>query len=156
MLFGKHKNIHCLPIIHLLCTSAFLPRSCCSAAKLCPTLCDPMDCSTPGSSVLHYLPEFAQIHVHCISDAIWPSHPLPTLLLLPPQSFPASGSFLMSGLSQLFPSGSQSMGASVSAPVLLMNIQDWFLSGLTGLISLQVKGTLKSLLQHHSSKVSIL
>ena len=44
---------------------------CCSGTKFCPTLCDPIDCSTPGSSVLHYLPEFAQIHVHYwISDAI--------------------------------------------------------------------------------------
>ena len=39
-------------------------------------LCDPMDCSTPGFPVLHYLPEFAQIHVHGVSDAIQPSHPL--------------------------------------------------------------------------------
>ena len=37
---------------------------CCSVAKSCPTLCDPMDCSTPGLPVLHYLPEFAQTHVH--------------------------------------------------------------------------------------------
>ena len=43
---------------------------CCSVAKLCPTLCDPMDCSTPGSSVLHCLLEFAQIHVHWVGDAI--------------------------------------------------------------------------------------
>ena len=43
---------------------------CCSVAKSCPTLCDSMDCSTPGFPVLHYLPEFAQIHVHWVSDAI--------------------------------------------------------------------------------------
>ena len=43
---------------------------CCSVAKLCLTLCDLMDGSTPGSSVLHYLSEFAQIHVHCVGDAI--------------------------------------------------------------------------------------
>ena len=54
----------------------------CSATKSCPTLCDSMDCSTPAFSVLHYLPDFAQIHVHWVSDAIWPSHLL-TLLLLP-------------------------------------------------------------------------
>ena len=48
----------------------------CSVAKSCLTLCDPMDCSMPGSSVLHYLPEFAQIHVHWVSDANYPSHPL--------------------------------------------------------------------------------
>ena len=48
----------------------------CSVTQLCPTLCDPMDCSTPGLPVLHHLPEFAQTHVHSVSDAIQPSHPL--------------------------------------------------------------------------------
>ena len=48
----------------------------CSIAQLCLTLCDPMDCSIPGSPVLHHLPEFAQTHVHWIGDAIRPSHPL--------------------------------------------------------------------------------
>ena len=67
------------------------------------------------------------------------------------QSFPASGSFLMS---RLFASNGQSIGASTS--VLPMNIQDWFPLGLNGLISFAVHGTLKSLLQHHSSKASIL
>ena len=52
-------------------------------AQSCLTPCDPMDCSTPGFPVLHYLPESAQIHVHCVDDAIHPSHPLPSLLLLP-------------------------------------------------------------------------
>ena len=69
------------------------------------------------------------------------------------QSFPASGSFQMS---QFFASGGQNIGTSASASVLPMNIQDWFLLRLTGLISLAVQGTLKSLLQHHSSKASIL
>ena len=50
--------------------------SCSSVAKSCPILCDPMDCSTPGFSVLHYLLEFAQIHVLWFSDAIQPFHPL--------------------------------------------------------------------------------
>ena len=72
-------------------------------------------------------------------------------LLLP--SFPASGSFPMN---QFFASDGQSIGVSASASVLLMNIQDWFPLGLTSLISLQSKGTLKSLHQHHSSKESIL
>ena len=68
-------------------------------------------------------------------------------------SFPASASFLKS----VFVSGGQCIGTSVPASVLLMNIQDWFPLGLTGLISLQSKGrTLKGLLQHHSSKPSIL
>ena len=69
------------------------------------------------------------------------------------QSFPASGSFLMS---QFFASGGQSIDASPSASVLPMNIQDWFPLGWTGWISHAVQGTLKSLLQHHSSKASIL
>ena len=53
------------------------PCCCCfSVAKWSPTLCDPMNCRTPGFSVHHYLPEFAQTHVHWVSDAIQPSHPL--------------------------------------------------------------------------------
>ena len=72
-------------------------------------------------------------------------------LLLPPQSFPASGSFLV-GL--FFTSGGQTIGVSASTSVLPMNIQDWFPLGWTGWISLQSKG-LSSILQHHSSKASI-
>ena len=92
-----------------------------SVAQLCPTLCDPIDCSTPGSPVHHQLPEPAQTHVHQVSDAIQPSHPLsppspPAFNLLP-----ASGSFLMS---QFFTSGGQTIGASASTSVLSMNIQD--------------------------------
>ena len=54
----------------------FLISCCCSVAKSCPTLCIPVECSTPGFPVLHYLPELAQTHVHWVSDAIQPSHPL--------------------------------------------------------------------------------
>ena len=53
-------------------------------AQLCPTLCDPMDYSTPGFPVLHHLPGFAQVHVHWISNAVQPSHPL---LLSSPSAF---------------------------------------------------------------------
>ena len=67
------------------------------------------------------------------------------------QSFPASGSFPMS---QFFVSGGQNIGASASISVLPMNIQDWFPLGLTGFFLLAVQETLKSLLQHHSSKAS--
>ena len=49
---------------------------CCLVAQLCPTLYDPMECSTPDLPVPHHFPEFAQVHVHCISDTIQPSHPL--------------------------------------------------------------------------------
>ena len=106
---------------------------CCSIAQLCPTLCDPMDCSMPGFPVLHHLPELTQTHVHWISDAIQPSDPL----LSPSPAFNLSQhqSFLMSWL---FASGGQSIGASASASVLPMNIQDWF--PLTDYISLQSKG----------------
>ena len=55
---------------------------CCSVTQSCPTLCDPMDFSIPGFPILHYLPEFAQTHVHWIDDTIQPSHPL----LLPSNS----------------------------------------------------------------------
>ena len=51
----------------------------CSIAKLCPTFCDPIDCSTPDFPVFHYLLEIAHIHVHWVSDAIQPSHPLSSL-----------------------------------------------------------------------------
>ena len=83
------------------------------------TPCDPMDCSTPGFPVLHYLPESAQIHVQCVDDAIQPSHPLCTPFSCP-QSFPASGFF---PVNWLFTSGGQSIGASASASALPINVQ---------------------------------
>ena len=52
---------------------------CCSVIKLCLTLCDPVDCSSPGFPVLHHLLEFAQTHVHWVGDAVQPSHPLSSL-----------------------------------------------------------------------------
>ena len=107
----------------------------CWVPKLCPTLCNPMDCSTPGFPVLHQLLELAQTHVHWVSDAIQPSHLCRPLLL--PSIFPSNQSFPMS---QLFASGGQSSGASASALVLPMNIQEWFPLGWTGWISLQSKG----------------
>ena len=74
-------------------------------------------------------------------------------LLLRPQSFSASGSFQMT---QLFASGSQSIGVSASTPVLSMNIQDWCPLGMGWLNLLAAQGTLKSLLQYHSAKTSVL
>ena len=56
----------------------FFPRCCCSGAQSCPTLGDPMDCSTPDFPVLHHLLEFIQTHVHWVGDAIQPSRPLST------------------------------------------------------------------------------
>ena len=62
--------------IFLFKNNLFIEIHCCSLAKSCLTLCNPMDCSTPGFPVLHYLPEFAQIHVCWVSDAIQSSHSL--------------------------------------------------------------------------------
>ena len=113
-----------------------------------------MNCSMPGFLALHYLLELAQTHVHWVGDAIQPSH------LLSSSSLPALNLSQNRGLFQwvsYLQSGGQSIGASASASVLPMNIQGWFPLVLIGLISLlAVKGTLKSLLQHHGLKASIL
>ena len=113
---------------------------CCSVPKSYPTLCNPIDCNTSGFPVLHHLPEFAQIYVHWVCDAIQPSHPV-TPFSSCPQSFPASASFPMNWL---FTSVSQSIGTSASASVFPMNIQSWFPLGWTGLIPLQSKGSQES------------
>ena len=69
--------------------SCKIQSSYCSVVKSCPTLCDPVDCSTPAFFVLYYLLEFAQIHVHWFYDAIQPSHPLqPPSPLLTSQRHP--------------------------------------------------------------------
>ena len=111
---------------------AVLANQLSSVTQLCLTFCSPMDCSTPGLPVHHQLPELTQTRVHWVGDAIQPSHPsvIPFSSCL--QSFPASGPFLVS---QFFTSGGQSIGASALISVLPMNIQDWFLLGLTGLNS---------------------
>ena len=96
--------------------------------KSCPTLCDSMDSSLPGFSVLQYLPEFAQTHILWVSNAIQTSRPLWS------PSPPALSLFQHQGL---FTSGGQSI--EVSASVFPMNIQGWFPFGLTGLI-LQSRG----------------
>ena len=104
-----------------------------SAAQSCPTLCDPMVCSTPGFPVHYQLPEPTQIHVHWV----W-FHPTisSSVVLFSScfRSFPASGSFPMSWF---FEWGGQSIGVSASASVLRVSIQDWFSLGWTGWISLQ-------------------
>ena len=94
------------------------------------------NCNTPGLPVHHQLPEFTQTHVHRVSDAIQPSHPLsspspPALSLSKPQ-----------GLFQWVnsASGGQRIGVSASASVLSMNTQDWSPLEWTGWISLQAKG----------------
>ena len=125
---------------YILCSPPFSTNGnicCCySVTQSCLILYDPMDCSTPGFLVLHYVPEFAQTHIYWVSDATQSSHPL--LPASPPAlSFPTSGSF---PVSRLFASGGQRTGASASASVLPINIQGWFSLGWTGLISVLSKG----------------
>ena len=98
---------------------------------------EPVDCSMPDFTVLHYLMESAQTYVHWDNDAIQPPHPLSFPSPLALSLSPGSGFFPKSWL---FASGAHSIGASASASFLPMNIQDWFPLGLTSLISLQSKG----------------
>ena len=100
--------------------SIFLIICCCSVAKSCPTLCHPMDCSPPGSSVLHYFMSIESVMLSNLSSSVAPS-PF-AFNLSQNQSFPMSG---------LFASGGQRIGASASASVLPMDIQGWFPLGLT-------------------------
>ena len=92
-----------------------------SVAQLCPTLCNPMNRSTPRLPVHHQLLEFTQTHVHRVGDAIQPSHPLSSPSVPAPKSLPASESFPMS---KFFASGGESIGVSASASVLPVNTQD--------------------------------
>ena len=108
-----------------------------SVAQSCPTLCDPMNRSMPSLPVHHQLPEFTQTHVHRVSDAIQPSHPLSSPFPPAPNPSPASESFPMS---QLFAWGGQSTGVSALASVLPKKCQGWSPSEWTGWISLQSKG----------------
>ena len=123
-----------------------------SVAQSYPTLCDPMNCSTSGFLVLHHLLEFAQTHALWISDAIQPSHPLlpsspPALNLSQhPSLFKWVGSSYQVANYWSF---SFSINPSNEYLGLISFRIDWF-------DLLTVQGTLKSLLQHHSSKTSIL
>ena len=119
-----------------------------SVAQSCLTLCDPMDCSTPGFLVYHQLPELAQTHVHWTSDAIQPSHPL---LSLSPSAFNLSqhqGLFHWVSWPKYW-SFSFTISPSSEYPRLISFRIDRF-------DLFAVQGTLKSLLQHHSSKASVL
>ena len=119
----------------------------------CPILFDPMDCSTPGFLVLHYPLEFAQAHVHWVGDAIQPSHPLlstspPAFNLSQHQGFFPNESVLRIRWPKYW-SFSFSTSPSNEYSGLISSRIDW-------LDLLAVQGTLKSLLQHHSSKASML
>ena len=107
-----------------------------SVAQSCPTLCDPMNCSTPDLPVHYQLLEFTQTQVHSVGDAIQPSHPVIPFSSCP-QSLPASES---SPMSQLFPWGGQSTGVSTLASFFPKNTQDWSPLEWTVWISLQSKG----------------
>ena len=126
--------------------------SCFSLAQSCPALWDPMDYSMQGFPVLNYLSEFTQTHVHWVGDAIQPSHPLSS------PSPPAPNPSQHQGLFQWVSSSYQ------VAKVLEFQLQhqsfQW--TPRTDLFRMDwldipaAQGTLKSLLQHHSSKASIL
>ena len=107
-----------------------------SVTQLCLTLCDPMNRSTPSLPVPHQLPEFTQTHVHRVSDAIQPSHPLSSPS--PPAPIPSQHQSLP--MSQLFAWGGQSTRVSALASFLPKNSQGWSPSEWTGWISLQSKG----------------
>ena len=92
-----------------------------SVSQSCPPLCKPMDCSKLGFPVHHQLPEFTETHVHRVSDAIQPSHPLSSPS---PPTFNLSQHQALFYVSQFFASGGQSIGVSASTSVLPMNTQD--------------------------------
>ena len=125
---------------------------CCPVAQLCLMLCDPIDCSMLGIPVLHYLQEFTQTCAHWIGDVIQPSH------LLSSPSPPALNISQHQGLFKWVSSSHQ------VAKVLELQLQHQFFQWLFRFTSfriywldlLAVQGTLKNLLQHHSSKSSIL
>ena len=128
------------------------PGSSSSVARSCPTFYNPMDCSMPGLPVHHQFPEFAQPHVHRVGDAIQPSHPL---------SSPSSPAFNLHSI-RVF---SNELTLHIRWPKYWsFSISSSPSNEYSGLISfrinwfdlLGVQWTLKSLLQHHSSKVSIL
>ena len=122
-----------------------------SVAQSCLTLCDPMDCSTPGLPVHHELPEFTQTHVHQVSEAIQPAHPLSSPSP-PPSIFPSIRVFSNESLLHIrwpkYWSFNFSISLSKEHPGLISFRMDW-------LDLLAVQGTLKSLFQNHSSKASI-
>ena len=121
-----------------------------SAAQSCPTICDPMNCSIPDLPVHHQLSEFTQTHVHRVSDAIQPSHPLSSPSLPAPNPSKYQGLSKESTLCMKWPkywSFSLSINPSNEHPGLVSFRMEW-------LDVHAVQGTLKILPQHHSSKAS--
>ena len=117
-----------------------------SVAQLCPTVCNPMNRSTPGLPVHYQLLEFTQTHVHRVTNAIQPSHPLSSPS--PPAPNPSQHQSLRMRWPKYW-SFSFSIIPSKEIPGLISFRMDW-------LDLLAVQGTLRSLLQPHSSKASIL
>jgi len=123
-----------------------------SVAQLCPTLCNPMNCSPPGLPVHHQLPEFTQTHVHWISDAIQLSHPL--FSPSPPAPNPSQHQSLLHWVNS---SHVVAKYWSFSFSINLSKQHKGLISFRMDLLDFhEVQGTLKSLLQYHSSKASIL
>ena len=121
-----------------------------SVAQWCPTLCDPMNRSTPGLPVHHQLPEFTQTHVHRVGDAIQPSHPLSSPSPPAPDPSQHQSFFQWVNSAHEVAKGLEFQLQHHSFQRNLISFRmDW-------LDLLAVQGTLKSLLQHHSSKTSIL
>ena len=124
-----------------------------SVAELCPTLCDPMNCSTPGLPVHQQLGDFTQTHTHQVGDAIQPSHPLSSPSLLAPNPSQHHGLFQWVNSShevaKVLEFQLQHQSFQWTPRTLISFRMDW-------LDLFAVQGTLKSLLQHHSSKASIL
>ena len=123
---------------------------CCLVTKSCLTLLDPRSCSMPGLLVLHYLPKFAQAHVHWVGDVIQPSHPL-SPLSLSALNLPSIRVF--SNVSALCIRRPKYWSFSISPSNEYLGLIsfriDWF-------VLLAVQGILKSLLQHHNLKASVL
>ena len=124
------------PVLYSTKVSFSSVQSVSSVAQSCPTLCDPMNHSTPGLPVHHQLPEFTQTHVHWVGNDIQPSHPLSS----PSPPAPNPFQLMLFPMSQLFTWSGQSIGVSALASVFPMNTQDWSPLGWIGWISLQSKG----------------
>ena len=108
-----------------------------SVAQSCPTLCDPMNCSTPGLPVHHQIPEITQTHVHRVGDAIQPSHPLSSPFPPAPNPSQHQSLFQWVNSSHEVP---KVLEFSALASFLPKKSQDWSPLEWTGWISLQSKG----------------
>ena len=115
LVYSMYSNLYLLIPYSYLSLTLLSPLSVQFSRSVYPTLCNPMNCSTPGLPVHHQLPEFTQTRVHLVHDAIQPSHPL---------SSPSPPALNLSPMSQLFTSGGQNTGVSASTSILTMNTQD--------------------------------